>query len=83
MSMQQHLHIDDLLNPHNRFAVCSILATHSSENIDRIAIHRDITTLVQLFPTQDTAWDECYRKLHDLAQSDGGDFFSKQRVDWG
>ncbi|KAK0442838.1 hypothetical protein EV421DRAFT_1806291 [Armillaria borealis] len=76
--LQQY--IGYLCNPQNRFAACSILATHGSGNIDRSAIHRDITTLARLCPTQDAAWDECCRKLRDLAESDGGDFFSKQFV---
>ncbi|KAK0217644.1 hypothetical protein EDD85DRAFT_867996 [Armillaria nabsnona] len=73
-------HIDNLCNPHNRFAACSILATHDISSIDRTAIHRDIATLVRLCPTRDAAWDECCRRLHDLVQSDGGGFFTKQRA---
>ncbi|KAK0458578.1 uncharacterized protein EV420DRAFT_1748062 [Desarmillaria tabescens] len=73
------LHIDYLHDSHNIFTACSILATHGIENIDRTVIHRDITALVQLRP-QDAAWDECRRKLHDLVQNDGADFFSEQRV---
>ncbi len=72
-------HIDYLHNPQNLFTVCSILATHGVENIDRTAIQRDITRLVQVRP-RDAAWDECRRKLRDLVQGDGGDFFSEQRV---
>ncbi|KAK0442880.1 hypothetical protein EV421DRAFT_1806656 [Armillaria borealis] len=73
-------HIAYLRNPQNRFAACSILATHGIRNIDRPAIRRNITTLVRLCPTRDAAWDECCGKLHVLAQSDGGDFFSEQCV---
>ncbi len=72
-------HIDYLHNPQNLFTVCSILASHGVRNIDRTAIQRDITRLVQLHP-RDAAWDECRRKLRDLVQGDGGDFFSKQVV---
>ncbi len=75
--LQQH--VGYLRDPHNRFAACSILATHDSGNVDRTAIQRDIMTLVQLCP-RDAVWDECRRKLHDLVESDGGDFFSKQLV---
>ncbi|KAK0227846.1 hypothetical protein IW262DRAFT_1292777 [Armillaria fumosa] len=35
--------------------------------------------LVQLCP-QDTAWEECCRKLNDLVQNEDGDFFSKQLI---
>ncbi|KAK0442892.1 hypothetical protein EV421DRAFT_1806762 [Armillaria borealis] len=76
-TLQQH--IDYLRNPQNRFAACSILATHGIGSIDRSAIRRNITTLAQLCPTRDAAWDECRGKLHDLVQSDGN-FFSEQRV---
>ncbi|KAK0492118.1 hypothetical protein EDD18DRAFT_521417 [Armillaria luteobubalina] len=72
-------HIDYLQNSHNLFTACSILAMHSISNIDRAAVHRDITTLIQLCP-RNTAWGECRRKLCDLVQGDGGEFFSKQRV---
>ncbi|SJL04841.1 uncharacterized protein ARMOST_08212 [Armillaria ostoyae] len=73
------LHIDYLHTPQNLFTACSILATHGVEDVDRSAIYRDIMALVQLRP-RDAAWDECRRKLRDLAQSDGGDFFSKQLI---
>ncbi|KAK0442855.1 hypothetical protein EV421DRAFT_550850 [Armillaria borealis] len=73
-------HVDYLHNPHNLFTACSILATHGIGRIEPTAIYKDITTLVQLCPTRDAAWDECHRKLRDLAQSDGGDFFGEQRV---
>ncbi len=73
------LHVGDLHNPHNLFTACSILATRGIGNIDQSAIYRDIMTLVQLRP-HDAAWDECRKKLRDLVQSDGGDFFSEQRV---
>ncbi|KAK0474766.1 hypothetical protein IW261DRAFT_1369069 [Armillaria novae-zelandiae] len=73
------LHINYLHNPSNLFTACSILAAQSFENTDRTAIHRDIMMLVQLCP-RDAAWGECRRKLHDLVQGDGGDFFSRQRV---
>ncbi|KAK0227871.1 hypothetical protein IW262DRAFT_1455063 [Armillaria fumosa] len=72
----RQLHIDYLHNPHNRFTVCSILATHSRWRSDRTAIHKDITALVQLFSKPDTAWDDCCGKLRDLVQGDGGDFFN-------
>ncbi|PBK83754.1 hypothetical protein ARMGADRAFT_668406 [Armillaria gallica] len=72
-------HIDHLHNPQNLFTACSILATHGISNIDRNAIRRDITRLVQLRP-QDAAWGECRGKLRDLVQGDSGDFFSKQVV---
>ncbi|KAK0492130.1 hypothetical protein EDD18DRAFT_1184858 [Armillaria luteobubalina] len=76
-SLQQH--IDYLHNPHNRFTIFCILATQDSEhaNWTMQAIHRDITALAQLCP-QDTAWEECCRKLNDLVQSEDGEFFSKQ-----
>ncbi len=77
-TLQQH--IDYLRNPQNLFVACSILATHGIRNIDRSAIRRDITTLARLCPTRDAAWDECCRKLHVLARSDSGDFFSEQCV---
>ncbi len=84
-AVDEAMHIDYLHNPQNPFTVCSILATHGISNIDRAAIRRDITRLVQLRP-QDAAWDECRRKLHDLVQGDDGNFFSEQRVvsepDW-
>ncbi len=69
-------HVDYLHNPHNLFTACSILATHGIEHIEPTAIYKDITTLIQLCPTRDAAWDECHRKLRDLAQSDGGNYFS-------
>ncbi|SJL04837.1 uncharacterized protein ARMOST_08208 [Armillaria ostoyae] len=72
-------HIDYLYNPDNRFTVCAILATHDVEDIDRTAIHRDITALAQLRP-QDASWDVCRRKLDDLVQSDAGIFFTEQRI---
>ncbi|KAK0462456.1 uncharacterized protein EV420DRAFT_1745858 [Desarmillaria tabescens] len=73
------LHIDYIHNPHNLFTACSILATRGID-IDRAAIHSDITKLVQL-RQKDAAWDECRKKLHDLAQIDiTGDFFSKQLI---
>ncbi len=55
------------------------MATHGVRDIDRTAIHRDITTLAQL-RLRDADWDECRRKLDDLVQSDEGDFFSKQLI---
>ncbi|SJL04739.1 uncharacterized protein ARMOST_08109 [Armillaria ostoyae] len=73
-TLQQH--IDHLHNPHTLFTVCSILAM---QDIDRSAIYRDIMTLVQL-RQRDAAWNECRKKLHDLVESDVGDFFSKQFV---
>ncbi len=73
------LHIDYIHNPYNLFTACSILATRGTGDTDRTAIHRDITTLVQLCP-RDTAWGECRKKLRDLVQDDGGDFFTEQRV---
>ncbi len=76
-SLQQH--IDYLHDPHNRFTACSILATHGIRDVGRAAIHRDITTLVQLCP-RDAAWEECRRKLHNLVQSDEGEFFIKQLI---
>ncbi|KAK0462433.1 uncharacterized protein EV420DRAFT_1187425 [Desarmillaria tabescens] len=76
------LHMDYLHNPRNLFTVCSILATRGIKDTDEISIRRDITMLVQL-RQRDAAWDECRRKLHDLAQSDaGGDFFGKQCIDF-
>ncbi len=72
-------HIDYLYNPHNLLTACSILATHGIGSMDRTAVYRDITTLVQLRP-RDAAWDDCRRKLRDLVQGDGGDFFSEQRI---
>ncbi|SJL04767.1 uncharacterized protein ARMOST_08137 [Armillaria ostoyae] len=78
-AVDEAMHINCLLNPQNLFTACSILATHSFRNIDRTAIHMDITRLVQLYP-RDAAWDECRGKLRDLVQGDGGDFFSKQIV---
>ncbi|KAK0227851.1 hypothetical protein IW262DRAFT_1292780 [Armillaria fumosa] len=76
-SLQQH--IDYFYHPCNQFTTFSILATHGIKHIDqtRTAIHRDITTLVQLCP-QDAFWDECCRKLDDFVQSEDGEFFSKQ-----
>ncbi|KAK0227919.1 hypothetical protein IW262DRAFT_1455102 [Armillaria fumosa] len=73
------LHIGYLYNPPNLFIACCILATHRIRNIDRTAIHRDITTLVQLCP-QDAAWVDCCGKFRDLVQNDDGAFFSKQHV---
>ncbi|KAK0458599.1 uncharacterized protein EV420DRAFT_1642932 [Desarmillaria tabescens] len=70
------LHMDYLHNPHNLFTACSILATHGMNN-NRSVIHRNIMALVQLHP-RDATWDECRRKLRDLVESDGRDFFSKQ-----
>ncbi len=78
-AVDEATHIDHLHNPQNLFTVCSILATHGISNIDRDAIRRDITRLVQLHP-QDAAWDECRRKHRDLVQGNGGDFFGKQVV---
>ncbi|PBK83065.1 hypothetical protein ARMGADRAFT_677575 [Armillaria gallica] len=78
-AVDEAMHIDHLHNPQNLFTVCSILATRGISNIDRNAIRRDITRLVQLRP-RDAAWDECRRKLLDLVQSDDGDYFSKQCV---
>ncbi|SJL04778.1 uncharacterized protein ARMOST_08148 [Armillaria ostoyae] len=78
-AVDEATHFDYLHNPQNLFTVCTILATHGFRNIDRTAIHRDITRLVQLCP-RDAAWDECRRKLRDLVQGDGVDFFSEQRV---
>ncbi len=72
-------HIDYLYNPHNLLTACSILATHGIGSMDRTAVYRDITTLVQLRP-RDAAWDDCRRKLRDLVQGDGGDFFNEQRI---
>ncbi|KAK0492115.1 hypothetical protein EDD18DRAFT_1184789 [Armillaria luteobubalina] len=73
------LHINYLHNPPNLFTASSILATHGTGGADRTAIHRDITTLVQLCP-RDTAWNDCLKKLRDLVQGDGGDFFVQQHV---
>ncbi|KAK0442917.1 hypothetical protein EV421DRAFT_1806917 [Armillaria borealis] len=78
-AVDEATHIDYLHNPQNLFTVCSILATHSFRNIDQTAVRRDIIRLVQLRP-RDAAWDECRRKLRDLVQGDGGDFFSEQCV---
>ncbi|SJL04775.1 uncharacterized protein ARMOST_08145 [Armillaria ostoyae] len=78
-AVDEATHFDYLHNPQNLFTACSILATHGFRNIDRNAIRRDITRLVQLRP-QDAAWVECRGKLCVLVQSDGGDFFSEQRV---
>ncbi|KAK0442959.1 hypothetical protein EV421DRAFT_1903922 [Armillaria borealis] len=77
-TLQQH--IDHLYNPHTLFTVCLILSMQGTEDtIDRKAIHRDIMMLVQL-RQRDAAWEECRKKLHDLVESDVGDFFSKQLV---
>ncbi len=73
------LHIDYIHNPLNLFTACSILATRGTGDMDRTPIHRDITTLVQLCP-RDAAWGECRKKLRDLVQGDGGDFFVQQHV---
>ncbi|KAK0185931.1 hypothetical protein F5146DRAFT_161971 [Armillaria mellea] len=74
------LHIDRLHHPQNLFIVCSILATHGIEDVDRRAqVYRDIVALVQLRP-RDAAWEECRRKLHDLVEGDGGNFFNKQLI---
>ncbi|KAK0441420.1 hypothetical protein EV421DRAFT_1813119 [Armillaria borealis] len=73
------LHIDYLHNPPNLFTACSILATRGTGDMDRTAIHRDTTMLVQLCP-RDAAWGECRKKLRDLVQGDGGDFFGQQHV---
>ncbi|KAK0227824.1 hypothetical protein IW262DRAFT_1454999 [Armillaria fumosa] len=73
------LHIDYLHNPLNLFTASSILATRGTRDMDRTAIHRDITTLVQLRP-RDITWNECLKKLRDLVQGDGGDFFVQQHV---
>ncbi len=66
-AVDEATHIDYLHNSQNLFTVCSVLATHGISNVDRNAIHRDITRLVRLRP-RDAAWDECRRKLHDLVQ---------------
>ncbi len=79
-AVNEATHIDYLHDPQNLFTVCSILATHGISNVDRNAIHRDITRLVQFHP-QDAAWDECRRKLLDLVESNDGDYFSKQCVE--
>ncbi|KAK0474764.1 hypothetical protein IW261DRAFT_523944 [Armillaria novae-zelandiae] len=73
------LHIDYLSNPYNLFTACSILATRGTTDTNRTTIHRDIMALVQLCP-RDAAWGECRKKLCDLVQGDGGDFFSEQRT---
>ncbi|KAK0458570.1 uncharacterized protein EV420DRAFT_365231, partial [Desarmillaria tabescens] len=70
------LHMDYLHNPHNLSTACSILATRGIED-NQTAIYKDIMALVELRP-RDAAWDECRRKLRDLVESDGGEFFSKQ-----
>ncbi|SJL04803.1 uncharacterized protein ARMOST_08174 [Armillaria ostoyae] len=73
-------HIDYLHNPDNLFTACSILAIYSIGfwDRDRRAIRRDIMTLAKLRP-RDAAWDECRKKLCDLAQNDGAvrDFLGK------
>ncbi|KAK0225000.1 hypothetical protein EDD85DRAFT_958727 [Armillaria nabsnona] len=75
-------HIDYIHHPQNLFTACSILATHGVEDVDRSVVYRDIMALVQLRP-RDAAWEECRRKLHDLVEGDGRDFFNKQLVVWG
>ncbi|KAK0492113.1 hypothetical protein EDD18DRAFT_1358145 [Armillaria luteobubalina] len=72
-------HVEYLHDPHNLFTTCSILATQGFKSTDRTAIHRDIMALVQLSP-RDAAWGECHKKLCDLVQDDGADFFAEQRV---
>lgn len=65
------LHIDYLHKPHNLFTVCSIFA---ADDHRKFFVQRDITTLVQLLPTPDTAWDDCRGKFRNLAQGDCEDF---------
>ncbi|KAK0474781.1 hypothetical protein IW261DRAFT_524892 [Armillaria novae-zelandiae] len=79
-SLQQH--IDHLYEPKILFTACSILATHDIKSVDESAIKSDIMALVQLHP-EDPAWEECRRKLNDLAENEDTKFFSNQhRVKW-
>ncbi len=84
-------HLDYLHEPENLFLACCILTTNgwnafgetpnmldiSSAQLSG-AICRDIRALARLRPS-DPSWDQCRRKLQDLLQDDGGEFFVKQQ----
>ncbi|SJK98272.1 uncharacterized protein ARMOST_01535 [Armillaria ostoyae] len=84
-------HLDYLHEPENLFLACCILATNGwnafSETPSMLVIPparlsrdicSDIRALASLRPS-DPSWDQCRRKLRDLLQDDGGDFFGKQQ----
>ncbi|KAK0459338.1 uncharacterized protein EV420DRAFT_1642307 [Desarmillaria tabescens] len=84
-------HLDYLHKPENLFLVCCILITNGwnacGELPDNVFspplrlsedICTDIGALASLRPS-DPSWDQCRRKLRDLLQDDGGEFFVKQQ----
>ncbi|KAK0470791.1 hypothetical protein IW261DRAFT_1612403 [Armillaria novae-zelandiae] len=91
-SVDSQCHLDYLHEPENLFLACCVLTTNGwqdfSELPSQIAqiqraqlpgqICRDIRALACLRPS-DPSWDQCHRKLRDLLQDDGGEFFVKQQ----
>ncbi|PBK61933.1 hypothetical protein ARMSODRAFT_618805 [Armillaria solidipes] len=84
-------HLDYLHELENLFLACCILITNGwnacGETPDTIFspplrlsedICTDIRALASLRPS-DPSWDQCRRKLRDLLQDDGGEFFTKQQ----
>ncbi len=84
-------HLDYLHEPENLFLACCILTTNGWNAFGKTpsmleitparpsgAICRDIRALASLRPS-DPSWDQCRRKLRDLLQDDGGEFFVKQQ----
>ncbi|KAK0470802.1 hypothetical protein IW261DRAFT_1672250 [Armillaria novae-zelandiae] len=90
-SIDSQRHLDYLHEPENLFLACCILATNGWNAFSDIAstigvpqarlsgdICSDIRALTSLRPL-DPSWDQCRRKLRDLLQGVGGDFFVKQQ----
>ncbi|KAK0486522.1 hypothetical protein IW261DRAFT_801384 [Armillaria novae-zelandiae] len=91
-SIDSQRHLDYLHEPENLFLACCVLASNRWEDYSGFTseiaeivrarpsetICRDIRALASLRPS-DPSWEQCRRKLRDLLQDDGGEFFIKQQ----
>ncbi|KAK0226587.1 hypothetical protein IW262DRAFT_1294758 [Armillaria fumosa] len=89
-SFEIQRHLDYLHEPDNLFLACCILATNGWNVFSEVAstvapqarlsrdICGDIRALANLRPS-DPSWDPCRRKLRNLLQDDGREFFVKQQ----
>ncbi|KAK0470814.1 hypothetical protein IW261DRAFT_921709 [Armillaria novae-zelandiae] len=91
-STDSQCHLDYLHEPENLFLACCVLTTNGWENFSELpsdipetgpaglsgTICRDIRALASLRPS-DPSWDQCCRKLRDLLEDDGREFFVRQQ----
>ncbi|KAK0459903.1 hypothetical protein IW261DRAFT_426772 [Armillaria novae-zelandiae] len=91
-SIDSQHHLDYLHEPDNLFLACCVLTTNGWEDFRDFTgeaaetqraeipatICRDIRALASLRPS-DPSWDQCRRRLRDLLQDDGVEFFVKQQ----